>query len=39
VTVVILMNTLSDKTIGTISKLFVNLANVVAPASFPEQPL
>lgn len=35
VTVVILMNTLNDKTIGTLSPLFANLANAVEPSSFP----
>lgn len=36
VTVVILMNSLSEKTIGTLSKLFANLANAVEPSSSPK---
>jgi D-alanyl-D-alanine carboxypeptidase len=35
VTVVILMNTLDEKTLGQISPLFANLANAVEPSSFP----
>lgn len=38
VTVVILMNTLSEKTIGALSPLFANLANAVEPSSFPGFP-